>query len=286
MYQSSSITKQHGFWLIAQLQAGLNANNIRKAIHDLILGLKRIELWSTMGMQEMRDRYRRSLLGPFWLTISLGVMVLALGLLYAGILRQSIDDYLPYVAAGFTVWGLLSGLVLDGARGFITAEALIRQLPGPLSLHIYRVVWTNLLIFLHNIWVFIITALLFGIKPGWAVLLVVPGLILILINGLWVGLLFGLIGARFRDVPQIIASIIQLAFFLTPIIWKPGMLTGREFIMDFNPFYHFVEIVRGPLLGTVPAVDHWLTVILITFIGWGVTLIFYSVYRWRIAYWI
>ncbi len=272
--------------MIIQLKTGLNATNFNRAVRDLIAGSQRRELWSTMGMQEIRDRYRRSILGPFWLTISLGVMVLALGLLYAGIFKQPLDDYLPYVAAGFTVWGLISGLVLDGTRSFISAEALIRQLPGPLSLHVYRVLWTNLIIFAHNLWVFVLVALIFGVNPGWNLLYIIPGLLAIVVNGLWVGILLGLFGARFRDVPQIVASITQLAFFLTPIIWQPGMLEGRTMIVDANPFYHLLEVVRGPLLGTAPELKQWLMVILITIIGWAVTLVFYSVYRWRIAYWV
>lgn len=277
---------QAGFWLAHQLREGLSRENFRKALADIGGGFMHIELWSTMGMQEIRDRYRRSTIGPFWLTISLGVMVMALGLLYAGILGQPVADYLPYVAAGFTVWGLLSGLILDGCRGFIASESLIRQLPGPLSLHIYRVVWTNLIIFGHNIWVYILAAMIFGINPGWTALACIPGLVLILINGLWAGILLGLIGARFRDVPQIVASVTQLAFFLTPIIWKPDMLAGREFIMDANPFYHLIEVVRGPLLGHLPTLEQWLAVGVITVGGWTVTLLFFTVYRWRIAYWV
>jgi ABC-2 type transport system permease protein/lipopolysaccharide transport system permease protein len=277
---------QAGFWVLHQLRQGLSGANLRKALGDIWGGLQRVELWSTMGMQEIGDRYRRSIIGPFWLTISLGVMVFGLGLLYAGIFRQPVGDYLPYVAGGFTVWGLISGMVLDGSRGFIDAEPLIRQLPAPLSLHIYRVVWTNFMVFGHNIWVFIAVALLFGVPVGWATLAVIPGLILLLLNGVWIGLLLGLISARFRDVPQIIASITQLAFFMTPIIWKPDMLAGREFVLDANPFYHLLEVVRGPLLGQALALEQWLTVGLITLGGWSVTLVFFAVYRWRIAYWV
>lgn len=277
---------QQGFWLLHQLHQGLGAGNLRKALADLQGGLQHVELWSTMGMQEIGDRYRRSKIGPFWLTISLGVMVFGLGVLYAGIFNQPIGDYLPYLAAGFTVWGLISSLVLDGSRGFIDAENLIRQLPAPLSLHIYRMVWTNLMIFVHNIWVFIAVALIFGVPVTWATLAVIPGLLLLLVNGVWIGLLLGLISARFRDVPQIVASVTQLAFFMTPIIWKPDMLSGREFVMDVNPFYYLLEVVRSPLLGQMPALGQWLAVLFITLGGWCLTLVFYSVYRWRIAYWV
>ncbi len=282
----SRLRAQAGFWFIHQLRDGFGKANFHKALLDIRNGFLRVELWSTMGMQEIRDRYRRSVIGPFWLTISLGVMVLGLGVLYAGIFRQPVGDYLPFVAAGFTIWGLISGLILEGSRCFIDSESMIRQLPGPLSMYVYRVVWRNFMIFIHNIWVFVIAAVIFRINPGWGLLLVVPGVLLLLVNGVWVGLLLGLIGARFRDVPQIIASITQLAFFMTPIIWKPDMLSGREFILDINPLYHLVEIVRGPLLGQAPPPGQWLVVVLMTMAGWLITLLFFSVYRWRISYWV
>ncbi|WPL10397.1 Teichoic acid translocation permease protein TagG [Thiorhodovibrio litoralis] len=278
--------RQGGFWLINQFQGGLSLANLLKALADIRNGFLRVELWTTMGMQEILDRYRRSVLGPFWLTISLGVMVIGLGILYAGIFRQPVGDYLPYVAAGFTIWGLISGIVLDGSRCFIDGEPMIRQLPGPLSTYVFRAIWTNFMVFSHNIWVFVIAAVIFQVNPGWDVFLAIPGLLLVLFNGVWIGILLGLISARFRDVPQIIASVTQLAFFMTPIIWKPDMLSDRAFILDANPFYHLVEIIRGPLLGQAPALSQWLTVGVITILGWTVTLLFYTVYRWRIAYWV
>src|SRR6187402_1914554 len=94
--------------------------------------------------------------------------------------------------------------------------------------------------------------------PG---LLVIPGLVLVSLNGLWVGLLLGMLCVRFRDIPQIIANVIQLLFFLTPILWKPDQLTqGRAFV-EANPFHHFVSLIREPLLGVAPSLETWLIVL-------------------------
>lgn len=274
------------FWLISQLEQGLTRRNFVKAITDIHSGWNRRDLWTTIGLQDIRQRYRRSIIGPFWLTISMGVMVAALGLLYGTIFGQQLDEYLPYLAAGFVCWGLMSSLIIDGTGAFIASEGKIKQLSAPLSIHVYSVAWSNLIIFLHNIWVFFVVALWYGKMPGGIILLVVPAVVLLLVNGMWVGLLLGLLSTRFRDIPPIVASVVQVMFFLTPVIWRPEMLPGRALILDLNPFYYFVELVRAPLMGQVPSSNIVLGVVVITLAGWALTLVFYTSYRWRLAYWV
>ena len=256
------------------------------AFQDIIEGACAFRLWSMLGWQDIRQRYRRSTLGPFWLTISMGVLVAALGLLYAGLFKVNVSDYLPFVAVGFIVWSLISGLIIEGCVAFIGAENIIKQVRLPLSVHVYRVVWRNIAIFAHNVIIYVVVAVLFSIQPGWAGLLVLPGLALLCLNGVWMGLLLGLVSARFRDVPQIVASIVQVAFFLTPIIWQPELLPDRPLVLDLNPFFHLVELVRAPALGHAPEFISWTAALAITLGGWGMTLIMCRHYRWRIAYWV
>ena len=255
------------------------------ALQDVVEGACAFRLWGMLGWQDVRQRYRRSTLGPFWLTISMGALVGGLGVLYAGLFRMDVADYLPFVAAGLIIWGLLSGLITEGCAAFIGAEGIIKQVNLPLSVHVYRVVWRNLIVFAHNVAIYVAAAVIFSIQPGWTGLLVLPGLALLCLNGVWMGLLFGLVSARFRDVPQIVASVVQVAFFLTPIIWKPELLPDRAFLLDLNPFFHLVELVRAPSLGQAPGLVSWLAAAGITLGGWLVTLLMYRRYRWRIAYW-
>lgn len=274
-------------WLVIQFRYVLNSVQFRKALRDIGQGCwQRWELWGTMGFHDIRQRYRRSLLGPFWITISMGIMIGTLGLLYSTIFKVETQEYMPYLTAGFLVWGLLSTLILDGTNVFIASEGLIRQLAAPLSIHVYKVLWTNLIILAHNIWIFVFVALWYQLNPGWTVLLAAPALLLFLINGLWIGLLLGMLSARFRDIPLIVTTILQVAFFITPVFWKPDMLTGRMMLLHANPFYYFVEIMRAPLLGNVPQAEHWISVLVITVLGWGITLLFFTAYRWRLAYWV
>ena len=274
------------FGLVAQLAHGLTRRNFLKARDDIVAGWHRRALWGNMGMQEIRQRYRRSRIGPFWLTISMGIMVLALGTLYGAIFGQELSDYLPFLAAGFVIWGLISGMLLDGVRAFIQGEGLIKQLPAPLSIYVYRGVWTNLIIFAHNVVIFFLVSFWFGKFPNWNLVLVIPGVLIILLNGIWIGLLLGLLSARFRDIPQIVASVVQVMFFITPVMWRQEMLPSRALILDANPFYYLVEIVRAPLLGVPPSTQIIVGALIITLVGWVLALLFYTALRWRLPYWV
>lgn len=268
------------------LRLCLDGAQFSKAAADILGGWKRRDLWGTLGKHDIRQRYRRSIIGPFWITISMGVMVAALGLLYGKIFGLALADYLPYLSSGFIVWGFVSHLILDGTRAFTSADRLIKQLAAPLSIHVYKVVWTSLIVFAHNIWIYVFVALWFGVNPGWTLLLSIPGTLLLVINGLWIGILLGLLSARFRDVPLIIGSIVQVMFFITPVIWRPSMLPGRALLLDLNPFYHLLAVVRDPLLGQPPTAANWIAVLMITVAGWALALLLFAGYRWRIAYWI
>ena len=256
------------------------------ALFDLVQGARAHHLWYLLGWRDIRQRYRRSVLGPFWLTLSMGALVSALGFLYGMLLQVEIAEYVPFLALGFIVWALISGVITDGCQVFINAESIIKQVGLPLSVHVYRLLWRNLLILFHNALVFVVVAAVFGVWPGWAGLLALPGLVLLCLNGIWAVLLFGIVSARFRDVPPIVASIVRICFFVTPIIWMPELVPQRAMVLEFNPFYHLVEVVRAPLLGEVPGLSSWIAVLSMTIGGWVLAFAFFRRYRWRVAYWV
>lgn len=259
---------------------------VQDAVADLIEGLRYWELWSTHGWNDIRQRYRRSIVGPFWLTISMGMMIGGLAYLYAGVFGQSLETYLPYVAVGMIVFNLIVGVAGDGSLVFITSGRIILQTKAPLSVYVYQVLWRNLLIFAHNMVIYLILLVFVKVNFGWVSLLAVVGVLLILLNGLWVGVMLGTLSARFRDVPPIVASIMQVAFFLSPIFWTPEALKGREAFVYYNPFYYLIEIVRMPLLGEVPPLTIWLVVIAINCVSALIAILFFARYRARIPYWV
>ena len=262
------------------------STQVAAALLDLVKGARSFHLWGLLGWQDVRRRYRRSIIGPFWLTISMGVLVAVLSILYGALLKVEIADYAPFLALGFIIWTLISGFINEGCTAFTDAGSIIKQADLPLSVHVYRVVWRNFLIFCHNAAIFVVVAVIFSIWPGWTGFLVVPGLVLLCLNGVWMGLLFGLVSARFRDIPPVMDSIVRIFFFVTPIIWMPELLPGRAVLLDFNPFFHYVELVRAPLLGQAPQLASWLAVLGMTLGGWLAALLMFRNYRRRVAYWV
>jgi ABC-type polysaccharide/polyol phosphate export permease len=256
--------------------------------NQILSGLKKVSLAATLGWHDIRGRYRRSAIGPFWLTISMGVMIASIGIIFGQIFNTPMDEYLPFLAAGIILWAFITGTINEGCTGFIDAEGMIKQLPIPLFVHILRVLWRNLLILAHNILILPLVLLAMGKGIGLEALLAIPGLLLVSLCLSWVALLFAMLCARYRDLAQIVASILQVVFYLTPIIWMPALLPDRigATFLQLNPLYHFLELIRAPLLGVVPSMTSWLVVLVIAMVGWGLSLLVFSRLRHRVAYWL
>lgn len=268
------------------------------------------ELWAHLGWQDIKQRYRRSVIGPLWITISMGTTALALGLLYSQLFDQKLGTFLPYVTAGFIIWNFILGVVTEGTGVFIDNEGLIKHLPSPITVHVLRMVWRQVLFFAHNLVVYFVVLIIYFPAltqpykmegdivqhPGvsWSALMAIPGFALVVINAVWVALLFGIISTRFRDIPPVIHSFINLIFFMTPIVWHVGILNKvtdgdggwRVLIAELNPLYHFVEIVRAPLLGQTQDWHHWVVVGAFTVVGWALAMIAMRNYRARVSYWV
>jgi ABC-type polysaccharide/polyol phosphate export permease len=260
--------------------------NVLLALKDLKDGICSIYIWPTFGWLEIKQRYRRSVLGPFWLTISTGVMIAAMGPLYSRLLAQSVSIYFSYLAISLVIWVFISGLLTDACNTFISAEGYIKQMKLPLTVHVMRMVWKNLLIFAHNLAIILIVLVFFRPEIDWHVVLVPVGILLIAANGIWVGIFLGLLCARFRDIPPIIANFVQVAFFLTPIFWTPALLGRHQWVVNVNPLFHFLEIVRRPLMGEGPSLLSWALALVITVVGFTLMLAFFQRFRARIAYWV
>ncbi|MPR00339.1 ABC transporter permease [Modestobacter sp. I12A-02628] len=265
-----------------------------RAFGDLRAGYQQRELWAHLGWQDIKQRYRRSVLGPIWITISMAVTAIALGILYAGLFGNELEVQLPNILVGFIVWAFISGCVLEGADVFIANEGLIKQLPAPLSVHVYRLVWRQTLLFAHNLIVYAIMLVVFPQDLHWTDLTAIPAFLLLAVNGAWVALLLGIITTRYRDLTPITQSVVQLMFFLTPIVWiyddilrnPDPAIAERARLAEFNPFLHFVEIIRTPMLGQDQHLRYWVVVLVITVVGWTLALVALRLFRSRVSYWV
>ena len=250
--------------------------------------LSHVGLVHVLGWQDIRGRYRRSAIGPFWLTISMGVMIASIGLVFGQIFKTPMDEYLPFLSAGIILWAFITGTINEGCTGFIDAEGIIKQVNIPLVVHVLRVLWRNVLILAHNILIFPIVLLIMGKGLSFAAFWAIPGLLFVILSLSWIALLLAMLCARYRDLQQIIASLLQVAFYLTPIIWMPSLLPHRvgAVFFEFNPFYHLLELIRSPLLGQVPNLTSWIVVASIALLGWLFTLFVFSRLQKSVAYWL
>ena len=257
------------------------------AFTDLAQGVCNWKMWGRLGWQEVKRRYRRTTIGPFWSTLSLGVFVFALGFVWANLWRQDVHAFLPYLCGGLLTWTLLTSIINESCSAFISAEAIIKQLQFSYSMIALSVVWRNIIVFGHNLIVMLLIYIVFQPSLSWAVILVVPGLFLIAINGLWIGILLGLACSRFRDIQQLVATILQVTLFITPIFWQPYQLGPRLIpFLRLNILYELVNVVRAPLLGQVPSLWSYGYVLLSAALGWAVTLYVFAWFRQRLPYWL
>jgi ABC-2 type transport system permease protein len=273
------------------IDAAAQSKTMAKAWGDLRAGLARRELWLHLGWQDIKQRYRRSVLGPIWITIATGTTAVAMGALYSKLFHLELSEHLPYVTLGLIIWNLINASILEGAEVFIANEGLIKQLPAPLSVHIYRLVWRQMILFGHNIVIYVIIAIIYPKPWKWTDLAVVPAMGLIVLNCIWVSVVFGILGTRYRDISPLLFSVVQLLFFMTPIIWNENTLRSQGAgqwakIVELNPLLHYLDIVRAPLLGAEQELRHWVVVLVLTAIGWLLATFALRNYRARVAYWV
>ena len=242
-----------------------------------------------LAWQDIRQSYRRSAIGPLWLTLAMAIQIVTIGLVFGLIFRAETEDYIPFLASSLILWGLLANTINEGCRTYIDSESLIKQLPLPSVVHVARSILKNLFTTAHNIVLLPIVFLFFAKAPSLSLVLFLPGVIVLVLNLAWVVALLGLISARFRDVPPIVGSIVTVAFYVTPVMWLPTLLGDSQLahlLLGLNPLYHWLQIVRLPTLGLWPTLDNWAVTILTAGVGWLVTVMVYQRYSKMIAYWV
>ena len=219
----------------------------------------------------------------------MGVTIASIGLVFGLILGASMVTFLPYLAAGFILWALFSGIVNDGTQSFIAAEGMIRQIPVPKLSHLIRVVWRNILTSAHNVAIFPVVLLAVGGTTGWQVLLFPIGLAISVLSVSGLALILSVFATRFRDVPPIVNSVMTIALYVTPVIWLPGSLGDNDLahlLLGLNPFYHLLQIARLPLLGQLPTIENWALATLSAGVFWLVGLAVYRKFQDRIPFWV
>jgi lipopolysaccharide transport system permease protein len=213
-------------------------------------------------------------------------MLGALGFLYAKLFRIDMTDYLPWLTVSLIVWNLLNQVISDATSSLTGAEGVIRQMPLPYTVHAMRAVMRNALIAAHNLPLIGVVFFIYGVPLTWYALLAIPAFALMAVGGFAAAIFLGMICARFRDIPPIVGSVMQVAFFVSAVIWKPSMVGHWEPYLPINPVFAVMEAVRAPLMGSSGGIIVWIAAVFWTGVTVAVAWAFFVRFRGRIAFWV
>jgi ABC-type polysaccharide/polyol phosphate export permease len=256
-------------------------------LKDIIDGFRKIRTAIWLAGEDMRTRYTRTALGPWWGVLSNVVFVGALGLTFGAIFGQPMQTYLPYIAASMACWTFLNGTVVEAPSSFVRGAGIVTSYPIPLSTMVIRTVADKFALFGHFIAVYAVLAVWLKVPVTiLSFLMIFPALLIYAVAGYGFTLGFGMLGARYRDIGPALSSVMMLAFLITPVFWqKVGMRSETHWLIDFNPFYHLIEIGRAPLLGYHASLTSWLVSMSVAVVVLSFGFLIFASMRRKIYYW-
>ena len=261
--------------------------DVNRATEDITRSLQDWRIWFSLAWFDVQQYYRRSVLGPFWFTISTCVVVLVMAVVMGGLFGSPIKRYLPFITISLMLWNLTNSMVQGGSQCYISAGPTILQFERPLTAYYLKLVFYEIIVFAHVIGVFFVVALIFGIRPGMNTLIGLLALPIFLLNIAWMGLFSAIFAARFRDVPPMLQNLFTALFWLSPILYRPSQMPETlQIFLQFNPLTHLLAIVRDPLLNQPINPWNWVVALTLLVLGWALTFAVFARFRGRVAYWL
>ena len=249
-----------------------------------IRNLRKALIWAWL---DTICQYRRSKIGPLWETINALVMTLGIAVVSSAVIGGTISDLIGYIGLGIIVWSAITGLIGDGTTVFVRNRDYLLSTNLSIDFYVARTGFHVFIVFCHHLILYAVAVALGLVALHWVALLAVPGVVLLFVNGFWVITLLSLVCARFHDVELIVRNLLQLAFFVTPVFWDyRHVLSGREYIVNYNVLFYFIEIVRGPLLGEVPTAQTYAVVLAVTVVGYLLAFLAYRRMRRNLAFFV
>lgn len=257
-------------------------------VGELVSPFRQLHIALNLAVTDVRLQYRRSSLGPLWGTATLFAQISVIGLLFSRLFDSDTFSYLLHLGAGLVAWIFVIGTLNESSQSLISSGPLIRQIPLPVTVHTFRVVMKNVVLFAHNLLALVPFFLLATDELSFWMLLVIPGFLLALLNLSWLAIVLSVVSARYRDFPAIVSGVLVIVFYVTPILWSLEQLEGAwvQRVVPFNPFFHVVEVFREPLLGNpIPVLSA--TVLFLTALGgWGLARAIVARKSSQIAFWV
>lgn len=239
-----------------------------------------------LAWADTKARYKKSVIGPFWPTLTNVFGVLGLGLVWGHLLNQEMNSFIPQLTVGLIVWQLIAGALIDGPQTFVRYAGLVRNVPMPNWFFTVRVLSKHLINLLHNSVILVGVMVYYQVPLTEHTWLVMPGLLLVSLNLYWILHGLGLVGARFRDVELLLTSLVPMLFFISPVIYQANRLPVALNVVWLNPFSYMIEAIRTPLLGYAPDVLTWYVLMGMLFVGGGLTWLLQRTQGRKIAFWV
>lgn len=258
-----------------------------RGLADLREGVGNWRIWHLTGTGELRRRYARSRIGQFWLSLSTGLSVIILGFVWSVLWNVAPSSLLPHLTVSILIWQFMSSVISEAAEVFSSNRHLLLSQRLACSTLVLAMVYKNLIVLAHNAIIIVAVFLIFQQPISWQILLVIPAVALMAFTSVWLGYVIGIICARFRDVAHALQSVLQLGFYVTPVIWKPEFLTEQyRWLLAFNPFASFITVIRNAIIGGPFPAFEWALVLAIALGGFVLALPLIGKYHRRLIYWI
>jgi ABC-type polysaccharide/polyol phosphate export permease len=260
---------------------------LKLAVKDIFDSFKGSDFWFTLAWQEVKQRYKRSAIGPFWITLSMGIMILAMGPLYGNLFKIDTSSYFKYLSISLIFWTFVSTCINEASTVFIASENYIKQIKLPFSGYVLKLMYKNIIYLIHNFVILLIVLCFYPIDTYSQFLFIPLTIAIVFFNLFFLSIIIGIVCLRFRDAPLIIASIMQIMFFISPILWKPESLGEKGLLIaKINPIYHLIEIMRSSIVGGIQENYYsYLYSIILLFFLFSASMILFSKFRSRIPYW-
>lgn len=259
---------------------------LRTGLTDFFGAIVKVSVWRSLGVLEVKQRYQRSVLGPWWVSISMLIFIVVLGTVFSRLFSATLSEYIPYFSAGYLMWLYISTCINESTDLFKQNSGLIKQIHLPFHLYVLKFFTKNIVVFLHNFIVFLLVLLYFRVSISWSIVMAIPAFLLVTVNLYWICLLVSIVSTRFRDMVPVINNCIQVLFFVTPISWNRQLVGEHSIIVQWNPVAYFIEIVREPLLGKLPSANCWMVVSMFAVLGSLFSFFVFSKTRSRIPFWV
>lgn len=256
------------------------------ALRDLQKSIVCLPLALRLAVDDIETKYRRTVLGPFWIALAQAATIVGFTLVFSGLFRASPPDYALFIAAGLPTWTLISTHLTDMPAALVTVKGYIESYEVPWLTHIWRRSFQYLIIFGHQIITFAVLVVVLRAPVSVEILLVIPGLLIVTVAGVGMGIFLAVLGARYRDLQHAMSMISALLFFMTPVIWRATQLVTNEWIYIFNPLYYLASVVRDPLLGHAPSAEVWVIACAFAVAFFVIGVVIFSWSRRRLYHWL